>query len=114
MAEGDTLVEALAAAAAAVGELVSPGGAGEPDRVPMLVEAPDLESLVPDFLGDLLYLAEFEQFAIDRVDRLELDGFNLRAAVSGRTGTGRRLDCDDVRVARPDGRWEVRVLVSER
>jgi SHS2 domain-containing protein len=114
VARGETLEEALAAAAAEVGRLVAPGDTGEPDRVPMLVESPDLDTLVPDFVDDLLYLAEFERFAADRVERLELEGSHLRAAVSGRTGATRRLDCAGVRIARPDGLWELRVLVSER
>jgi SHS2 domain-containing protein len=114
VAAGETLAEALAQAASAVGELVAPGGGGQPDRVPMLVEAPDLDALVPDFVDDLLYLAEFELFAADKVERLELDGSYLRAAVSGRSGAARALDCDGVHVDRPGGRWELRVRVTER
>jgi SHS2 domain-containing protein len=113
-AEGATLEELLVAAAAAVGELVGAGNGGEPDRVPILVESRDLDSLVPDFLDDLLYLAEIEHFAVDRVERLELDGSHLRAAVSGRTGSTRKLGYDAVHLARPHGTWQLRVSVSDR
>jgi SHS2 domain-containing protein len=113
VAEGSTLGEALTATATAVGELVA-GGEGDLDRVPILVEAADAETLVPGFLDDLLFLAEVEHFAVERVERLQLDGFNLRAAVSGRTGPTRAYGVDRVRIARPGGRWELRVEVSGR
>jgi SHS2 domain-containing protein len=114
IAEGATLGELLSAAATAVGDLVAYDDEGVPDRVPILVESVDLDSLVPDFLDDLLYLAEIEHFAIDRVERLDLDGSNLRAAVSGRTGPTRKVGYDEVSVERPEGAWQLHLVVSDR
>jgi SHS2 domain-containing protein len=114
VAEGATLGELLSVAATAVGELVAYDDEGEPDRVPILIESIDLDSLVPDFLDDLLYLADVEHFAVDRVERIELDGSYLRAAVSGRTGPTRKVGYDEVTVERPAGTWQLHVVVSDR
>jgi SHS2 domain-containing protein len=58
---------------------------GSPDRLPILLAGTDLESLLQHFLEDLVYLAEFEGFAVRRVERISLENGELRAAVSGRT-----------------------------
>ena len=105
-AEGSTLEELLSSAAVAVGALVQDAG-GEPDRVPMLVESEDVESLLTGFLDDLLYLVEVEHFAVERVERLELDGTNLRAALSGRTGIVSTLDYETFELTRDAGVWRL-------
>jgi SHS2 domain-containing protein len=114
IAEGATLGELLSAAATAVGDLVALDNEGVPDRVPILVESNDLDSLVPDFLDDLLYLSEIEHFAVAQVERLDLDGSYLRAAVSGWTGPTRKVGYDEVSLERPHGTWQLHLVVSDR
>jgi SHS2 domain-containing protein len=74
----------------AFGELVD-GAEGVPDRVPVLVGATDRVSLIGAFVDDLLYLADVESFLATRLERLDIDGLSLRAAVSGWTGCAQPL-----------------------
>jgi SHS2 domain-containing protein len=115
-AEGSTLEEVFAAAAAAVGSLIAGQGDGEADRLPMLVESPDIGTLLGDFLDDLLYLSEIEHFAVERVERLELDGSSLRAAVSGRTGPTRSLALESFELEHEDDMWRltIRAVIGPR
>ena len=46
------------------------------------INAPDAESLLVDFLGELLYLGEEQGLAFDRFD-IEIDGDILRATLEG-------------------------------
>jgi hypothetical protein len=57
-----------------------------PDRLPVLARETEQAPLIQGFLDDLLYLAEVENFAALRLERIHLDGDRLRAAVSGCTG----------------------------
>jgi SHS2 domain-containing protein len=85
--KASSLIELLADAAMAIGERVKGSAVGEPDRLPVLVNARDLPGVVGGFIDDLLFLAEAEHFATNRVERLQLDDTRLRAAVSGHTGS---------------------------
>jgi SHS2 domain-containing protein len=112
VAEGTTLEEALAATAVAVGALLR-RGSGATDRVPLLIEADDVESLATGFVEDILYLAQFEQFTIERVERIQIRGAYLRAAVSGRSGAAAHVDCESVQLDRSADLWQLRVRLSE-
>jgi hypothetical protein len=70
----------------AFAELVEGTEEGSPDRLPVLVEAAEGTSLAGEFVDDLLYLASVESFAAARLERLQINGNRLRAAVSGTTG----------------------------
>ena len=80
---------------------------GNPDRLPILLAGTDLETLLERFLGDLAYLAEFEGFAVRRVERVSLENGELRAAVSGRTAASASPP-----LTAPSG-WNVTVLEAE-
>lgn len=80
--EEDLLEEALAALL----ELLGGPGAGVLERRELELVSPDDALLLADWLGELLLLAELEQFVAERVVSLTLDGLHLRATVEGRRG----------------------------
>jgi SHS2 domain-containing protein len=73
--------EALAAFAELVG-----GGEGPRTTRGVEVEADEPGLLLVEWLSELLYLADAEQFVPERITSLELDGNRLRATVEGRLG----------------------------
>jgi SHS2 domain-containing protein len=79
--------EALfAEALAALGELTGGGERGTPERRQVDLDAADRALLLADWLGELVVLAELEQFVAERVVALTLDGLHLSATVEGRRG----------------------------
>jgi SHS2 domain-containing protein len=107
--------QVFAGAAVALGRALAGEEPGAPDRLPILVEAPDLPALLVEFLDDVVYLAVVERFAARRVERLSIEGTRLRAAVSGQTGPTRPA-VTAVRLERSglerDGEdWVARVLL---
>ncbi len=46
------------------------------------IQAPDAESLLVDFLGELLYFAESERLAFDEF-KVQVEGFRLRVEMTG-------------------------------
>jgi protein archease len=73
--------EALAAFAELVG-----GGDGPLTTREVEVEADEPGLLLVEWLSELLYLADTEQFVPERVASLDLDRNHLRATVEGRLG----------------------------
>jgi SHS2 domain-containing protein len=77
---------------AALGMLELAGG--EPDAAgarivrTVTLSAPDAETLLVDWLTELLILIEDEGLVFDQVDVHRADGHSLEAAVSGRPGGG--------------------------
>jgi hypothetical protein len=102
--------------AGALGALLAWPQQGEPDRLPILGESDDYSQLLTDFLNDLAYLADIERFACRRVERIELDGTRLRAAVSGVTvGQSIRLGsmtCHSSRLEAIDGSWKAHLILD--
>lgn len=47
--------------------------------------------LLADWLGELVFLAEVEEFVPDRVEELILDDYGLRATIAGHHGRPRHL-----------------------
>ena len=79
--------EALfAEALAALLELTAGGETGTPERRELELVAADRSLLLADWLGELVLLAELEQFVAERVVTLALDGLRLSATVEGRRG----------------------------
>src|ERR1700754_911800 len=114
--EASSLEEVFAQAVIAIGEVLEDGGAeSTEDRLPVLVRAAGVASLLADFLADLLELAGHESFAAGRVERLHIDDRQVRAALSGRTGAVtvdpgvavRALD-----VERRGERWRAEFILS--
>jgi SHS2 domain-containing protein len=111
-----TQSELFEASTAAFAELVVGGGSQTPDRMPVLVQASAHSSLVGEFIDDLLYLADVEQFVATRLERIEIDGDRLRAAVSGWTGEIELLvgsvEHPGTRSVRSGGGWRATVAFS--
>jgi SHS2 domain-containing protein len=84
---GGVFEEALAAFA----ELVGDGGDGEPVTRDVELEAAELDLLLVEWLSELLYLADAEQFVPERVMSIEVDDERLRATVEGHRGDPRQL-----------------------
>lgn len=87
--EAATEAAALEEALAAFGELAAGGeeeGGGEPASHEVSASAPDRPALLAEWLGELVFLAETEDFVPERVARLELGEGGLRATVEGRRG----------------------------
>jgi SHS2 domain-containing protein len=78
--------EALAAFAELVGD-----GDGTPMTREVEVEADEPALLLVDWLGELLYLADAEQFVPERTTSLELGDGRLRATIEGHRGEPRQL-----------------------
>ena len=79
---GRTLAEAFAEAARAVCETMAPGctPGGVERRVE--IEAPDRETLLADFLSEILYLSDAESIAFCSFE-VQIDGNRLTAACRG-------------------------------
>jgi SHS2 domain-containing protein len=78
--------EALAAFAELVGE-----GSGRSVSRDLDVEADDRAMLLVEWLSELVYLCEVEQFVPERISSLELGDGGLRATVEGHRGRPRHL-----------------------
>ncbi|MDQ3994954.1 MAG: archease [Actinomycetota bacterium] len=111
-AEADVYVDAAAALAEVVGE--KPRGGFE--RREIALEGDDRAALLADWLAELVFLAETDDFVPERVSALSLRDDGLRATVEGRRGEPRhlvkavtyhRLEFADV-----DGRWRAHVVLD--
>jgi hypothetical protein len=83
-----SLGAALAAAAAAIGELIGADTTGDADRLPLAVESRGEQALLACFVDELIELAELEGFVARRVERARLVGERLTVAVSGESISG--------------------------
>jgi SHS2 domain-containing protein len=70
----------------AFGELVGRDPAGEPARHHVVVDSEDRAVRLVEWLEELVFLAETEDFVPERLASLELDDGELRAEVEGRRG----------------------------
>jgi SHS2 domain-containing protein len=86
--DASTLEELFADALDAFEELVGGDPAGEPARheVFVLAEGPDPASLLVEWIEELVFLAETEDFVPERLVSLQLGDSELRAEVAGRRG----------------------------
>jgi SHS2 domain-containing protein len=76
--------EALAALGGLLGERTD-ADARDPVRHEVHASAPDLATLLAEWLSELAYLAETQGFVPERVDSLSIDSsLDLEASVSGR------------------------------
>ena len=101
---------------AALRELIAERLNGRAERQEISVTAVDRPTLLADWLEELVFLAESEDFVAERVDELELADASLRAVVAGRRGAPRHL----VKAVtyhglefEPEGdRWRARVVLD--
>ena len=100
----------------ALAELIAEGAAGETERRDVELSGGDRAALLADWLGELVFLAEIEDFVPERVEAFVLDGDSLRARVAGRLGTPRHLvkavTYHRLRFANADGRWRAGVVLD--
>jgi SHS2 domain-containing protein len=84
--QAESREEVFREALAAFAELVSRNDRGERVEHQVMVEAQDDATLLAEWLGELVFLAETDDFVPERLERLELDGTRLRAVVAGHRG----------------------------
>ncbi len=103
------------AALAAFGDLVG-GDGGEPARHEVALAGSDRALLLVDWLAELVFLAEVEQFVPERLEVLELGADGLRAAVAGRRDEPRPLvkaaTLNGLSFERRDGGWRAHVVLD--
>ena len=106
----------FADALAAFEELVGRDPAGEPARHEVLVLAKDPAVRLVEWLDELVFLAETEDFVPERLVGLELGGGELRAEVEGRRGRPSHLvkavTYHGLRLEERDGGWHARVVLD--
>jgi SHS2 domain-containing protein len=118
---GWTLPELYANAAEGMCALFFELPAVEPrERRPITAEGHDREELLVDWLGELLYVAEVEQFLPCRFEILELNPRRLRAEIAGepfapgrhrwRTGIKAATYHDLEITPAPGGGWSVQIV----
>lgn len=111
--EGEVFAEAMAALGELVGERAEPGG-GEPVVREVSATAPDWASLLAEWLGELVYLAEREGFVPQAARRLELRRGRVRATVVGRLASVPHLvkavTYHRLGMWEDDGAWRARVV----
>lgn len=114
--EGASEADVFADALAALAELFAEGTHGERERRDISVTAPDRATLLADFLAELLFLAETEDFVPERVAALELEDASLTAAVQGRRGRPRHLvkavTYHGLEFAKADDVWRAHVVLD--
>ena len=106
----------FADALAALRELLNDGAGGPSERRRVALRSPERAMLLADWIDELVFLAETEDFVAERVDALELGPDRLDATVVGRRGrpphlvkavTYHRLEFERV----PEG-WRARVVLD--
>jgi SHS2 domain-containing protein len=109
--------EALFAdALAAFAELVGRDGSGDPVAHEVRASAADRAALLVEWLGELVFLAETEDFVPERVAMLELRNGELQATVEGRRGQPAHLvksvTYHGLELGRDQTGWRARVVLD--
>lgn len=81
----------LGEAAIALGDLLREHPVGEAVTHPVEIDAADLPSLLVEWLGELVFLAESDGFVPERVTEMDLAGGRLQAVVAGQRATPQTL-----------------------
>jgi SHS2 domain-containing protein len=107
----------FADAFAAFAEVVADGGGGDADRRDIALEPASPEVMLADWLNELVYLADADEFVPTRLAGLELEDGGLRATVHGHRGVPtplikaaslHGLECRPT----PEGGWQARVVLD--
>jgi len=113
--EAPTEAGIFEAALGAFADLVG-GDGGEPARHQVVLAGGDRALLLVDWLGELVFLAEVEQFVPERLEALELEADGLRATVAGRRGEPRHLvkavTLNGLRFEPREGGWHAHVVLD--
>jgi SHS2 domain-containing protein len=115
--EAPTERAVFADALAAFAELVDDGGGISSARREIVLEGDSRDVMLADWLNELVYLSDAEQFVPDDLAELELESGGLRAAVRGHHGLPTPLvkaaSLHGLEYGRaPDGRWQARVVLD--
>jgi SHS2 domain-containing protein len=114
--EAETREQVFAEALAAFAELVSRDEEGEHGEHEVALEAQDDATLLAEWLGEFVFLAETEDFVPERLARLELAGSRLTAVVSGRRGRPAHLvkavTYHGLELGSSKGVWKARVVLD--
>jgi len=81
--EDESPAAVLGEAAIALGDLLGVHPRGEPVTHRVRLTASDLPTLLADWLGELVFLAETDGFVPERVVEMELAGSSVDAVVAG-------------------------------
>jgi SHS2 domain-containing protein len=104
----------FAAGLDAFAELVAGGEDGEPTELQIVLPGRDRTLLLVDWLNELLFLAEVQQFVPRRIAAIELEADGLEATVAGHRGTPRPLvkgvALNGLRFEQEGGVWHGRVV----
>ena len=84
--EGADEAEIFVAAVAALNELLDGSAEGAPESRAVALRSPERATLLADWIGELVFLAETEDFVAERVETLEREPVELCATVAGRRG----------------------------
>ena len=100
----------------AFGKLVGGDFGGEPTEHGVTVTAADAPALLAEWLSELVFLVETEDFVPERVSAFEFGDGNLRAVVAGRCGEPSHLvksvTYHGLELRRSDGGWLARVVLD--
>lgn len=114
--DAETEPEVFGAALAAFVALAELDGGGEAAHHKITLSAEDHALLLVDWLSELIFLAETEDFVPERLVAVELTGDTLRAQVAGRRGRVRHLvkavTLNDLELRREGGVWRGRVVLD--
>jgi len=114
--EADSETGIFASALAAFAELVGAGEGGEPAVHVVELTADDPPLLLVEWLNELVYLAEVEQFVPERLAAIDLLDGRLRATVAGRRAAPRHLvkavTLSRLELDRDGARWHGRVVLD--
>ena len=114
--EAETEEELFLAGLAALREVLSEDLSGPLERRQVELAARDRETLLADWLGELVFLADAEAFAPERVAALALNGGRLHATVEGRRGRPQNLvkavTYHRLAFAKEDDAWRARVVLD--
>jgi SHS2 domain-containing protein len=113
--EATTEADVFREGALALAELLGDEPHGEPRRREVELEARDRASLLADWLGELVYVAETDELLPERVE-VELDDSRLRGTLVGRSARPRHLvkaiTYHGLELAEADGGWRARVVLD--
>jgi SHS2 domain-containing protein len=114
--EAGSREEIFREALAAFAELVSRNDRGERVEHEVTAEAQDDATLLAEWLAELVFLAETDDFVPERLERLELDGTRLRAVVAGHRGRPahfvKAVTYHGLKLAHDAGIWRARVVLD--
>ncbi len=113
--EAESEAEVFSEAALALAEILGDEPRGRPRRRDVRLAASDRATLLADWLGELVYLAETDALLPERAS-VTLRDTRLRATVEGRTATPRYLvkavTYHDLELTRRDGVWRATVVLD--